>query len=73
MGIPSVLAKIVATKQEEVAAGQRHISHAELCARAADAPPTRGFKRVLEAAASSGTSSPQRSEWQSAAGARGRT
>ncbi len=55
MGIPSVLAKIVATKQEEVAAGQRHISHAELRARAADAPPTRGFQRVLEAAASSGT------------------
>ena len=51
MGIPSVLAKIVATKQEEIEAGRRFVSHDELRAKAADLPPTRGFAGALEAAA----------------------
>ena len=38
MGIPSVLAKIVATKQEEIEAGRRFVSHDELRAKAADLP-----------------------------------
>ena len=53
-GIPSVLARILDTKREEVAAGKGHVSHAELRAKAADMPPPRGFVRALEAAAERG-------------------
>jgi indole-3-glycerol phosphate synthase len=47
MAIPSVLTKILATKQDEIAAGKAWVSAAELTARAADMPPTRGFERAL--------------------------
>lgn len=49
-GIPSVLARILATKQDEIAGGKDFVSHAELIAKAADMPPTRGFIAALIAA-----------------------
>lgn len=54
-GIPSVLAKILDTKHEEIARGKAFVSHATLQARAADLPPARGFIAALAAAADAGT------------------
>lgn len=44
-----VLDRILATKREEVAAGQRRTSPADMQARARDADPARGFAAALEA------------------------
>lgn len=54
-GIPSVLAKILDTKHEEIARGKAFVSHAELREKAADLPPTRGFIAALSAASAAGT------------------
>ena len=43
----SVLARIFAHKAEEVAEAKRTVSEADLRSRAADAPPTRGFRERL--------------------------
>lgn len=47
MKVPSILQKILQTKAEEVAAGRSETSYAELSARIADCPPTRGFEQQL--------------------------
>lgn len=47
MKVPSILQKILQTKAEEVVAGQAVTSYAELSARMADCPPTRGFEQQL--------------------------
>lgn len=47
MNVPSILQKILQTKAAEVAAGQSLTSYAELSARMADCPPTRGFEQQL--------------------------
>jgi indole-3-glycerol phosphate synthase len=54
MGMPSVLAKILATKQDEVAAGKARLPARELTARAADMPAMRGFEKALRAHAANG-------------------
>lgn len=54
MGLPSVLAKILESKAEEIAAGKNRVSHAELRSRCADLPLTRGFERILCARAALG-------------------
>ncbi|MFN2167896.1 MAG: indole-3-glycerol phosphate synthase TrpC [Anaerolineae bacterium] len=45
--MPSVLVRILATKQAEVAAGKAWVSQAELAAKCADLPPVRGFEQAL--------------------------
>lgn len=55
MNIPSVLQKILATKREEIEAGQRHVSAAELRSRCGDAPPPRGFGKKLRERAEQGS------------------
>lgn len=52
--IPSVLARILDTKAEEVARGKTFVSHEELRSKAADLPPTRGFVAALDAAVQRG-------------------
>ena len=53
--IPSILKRILATKQEEVAQRRASLGLAEVAARAADQPPARGFAgRVLSLAAGRG-------------------
>lgn len=52
--IPSVLARILDTKAEEIARGKAFVSHDELCAKAADLPPARGFVAALECAVENG-------------------
>lgn len=47
MNVPSILQKILQTKEQEVAAGQAITSYTELSARIADCPPTRGFEQQL--------------------------
>lgn len=50
----NILQRILATKREEISAGQKHSSIADLRARYADLPPTRGFMRQLQEKASTG-------------------
>ena len=52
--MPSVLARILDTKREEITLGKGHVSHAELRDQARDLPPTRGFVRALERAVATG-------------------
>ena len=54
MSIPTILTKIIARKQEEIAEGQQRLPLAEAQARARDCPPTRGFAQQLIAQADSG-------------------
>ncbi|NND44690.1 MAG: indole-3-glycerol phosphate synthase TrpC [Xanthomonadales bacterium] len=51
MSLPSVLEKILATKQDEVKAGREWVSEDKLLAKCADLPPTRGFVRRLKSVA----------------------
>ena len=48
-GLMSILDKIVAYKQEEIAAAKNRLTLAEVEARARDAEPVRGFRAALEA------------------------
>ncbi len=52
--MPDILQRIVARKREEVAERSRQRSRAELEARVADAPPTRGFAAALQACNAAG-------------------
>jgi len=52
--VPSVLRRILDTKQEEIERGKAFVSHAELRDQARDLPPTRGFAAALERAAANG-------------------
>ena len=49
-----ILTRILATKQQEVAAAQAALPLAELRARAADMPPPRGFMQAMRAQHSQG-------------------
>ena len=55
-GIPDILARILERKREEIAAGTRATSLAEMRRRAADAPAPRGFRAALEARVAEGRS-----------------
>ena len=55
-GIPDILARILERKREEIAAGTRATSRAEMRRRAADAPAPRGFRAALEARVAEGRS-----------------
>ena len=52
--IPSVLARILDTKREEIERGQAFVSHAELRDKARDLPPTRGFVAAMGRAVQNG-------------------
>jgi indole-3-glycerol phosphate synthase len=52
--VPDVLARILATKREEVAARSAERPLAELRAAALDAPPARGFSAALQSRSSAG-------------------
>jgi indole-3-glycerol phosphate synthase len=53
-GVPDVLRRILARKREEVAERAARVPLRELHARAADAPPARGFTAAVEAAVAAG-------------------
>jgi len=53
-GTPSILTKILATKAGEVAERSRKDNLASMAARAAEAPPTRGFTQQLQRQAGQG-------------------
>ncbi|MEM1411645.1 MAG: indole-3-glycerol phosphate synthase TrpC [Pseudomonadota bacterium] len=52
--IPSVLARILDTKREEIERGKAFVSHAQLRDKARDLPPTRGFVAAMARAVTSG-------------------
>ena len=54
MAIPSILAKILATKAQEIEIGKDWVSQKKLKAACADQPEVRGFASSLEAAAVNG-------------------
>lgn len=52
--VPSVLARILDTKADEVAAGKARCPHQSLKSKVADLPPPRGFAAALSSAAARG-------------------